>query len=461
MAGHDHTGDESPHKGRNLLIALALNVTLAVAEVVGSVVSGSLALLGDAVQNGSDALSILISYVAFRISRRQADRRFTFGYRRAVTVGAMINLTTLFVIALFLAYKPVDRLLAPQEVDATIMLVLGVIALAEDGLSAWILSGNRGLNVRSAFLHMFAGTLATVGVILGAVAIMYWGIRWIGPALTGVIALYLFVHAFLEIRKAIAVLMDTAPRGFDEGALVLEIMRKPGVEDIHRLHLWRPTEQRLALEPHVAVSLDGMQEATMLKRRLEERFGIGHATLELEFGAAVAHGCGLLREGNDGPVSGPARRAICPGGDAAEVPDADDPVRGLRGARRGRGRAGGRCRGRAGAGGGGLRGLPRHRAGGRDDRDADDAALGARRGPDLRGHREHGGRDRGGAGRLAVEQPSDHAGFRAGAGGDPRRGGLHPEPAPRGGLRVAPSRRRGEGSGPGPRSPAARRRRRR
>jgi cobalt-zinc-cadmium efflux system protein len=299
--GHAHGahegGDTSSSRGWRLLVALALNLGITVAEVVGGLVSGSLALLADAAHNLSDAGSVLVSYIAWRISRRETDRRRTFGYGRAETVGAVINLTTLFVIAAYLLYEAGHRIFSPAEVAGTTMLVVGVIALVEDVAAAWVLRKETGsLNVRSTYLHMIADALATVGVILGAIAIMIWGpgVWWIDPAITAAISVYIFVHAYREIRESIAVLMDSAPRGFDYDGLVAELTSTPEVEDVHHVHVWQPEEGRLALEAHVAMTETDFGRATeikeRLKARLRERFGVDHATLEVELSGRVRHG---------------------------------------------------------------------------------------------------------------------------------------------------------------------------
>ncbi|MFC4171553.1 cation diffusion facilitator family transporter [Microvirga sp. GCM10011540] len=300
--GHGSDKDRSQGRGRRLLIALALNLGITVAEVVGGVVSGSLALLADAAHNFSDAASVLVSYIAWRISRREADRRRTFGYARAETVGALINLTTLFVIGIYLVYEAANRLFNPVEVAGTTMLVVGVIALVEDLAAAWVLRKDTGsLNVKSTYLHMIADALATVGVIVGAIVIMVWGsgVSWIDPAITALIAVYIFVHASHEIREAIAVLMDSAPRDFDYDAVVADLKAMPAVEDIHHLHVWQPEEGKVALEAHVAVSEPDLGEVTdmteRMRRRLHERHGVDHATIQVELAGRVRHDTKLIR----------------------------------------------------------------------------------------------------------------------------------------------------------------------
>ncbi|WP_349371262.1 cation diffusion facilitator family transporter [Salinarimonas sp.] len=302
-AHHHHAGgaaaaaEDDPaaakRRGRRLLIALALNLGIVVAEVVGGAISGSLALLADAAHNLADAGAILVAYIAWRISRRKADPRRTFGYARAETVGAVINLTVLLVIGVFLGYEAVTRLFDPQPIQGEIMLIVGAIAMAEDVAAAWVLRKETGANVRSAFLHMIADALATLGVVLGALAVMIWGVTWVDPAITAAIAVYIFVHAGAEMRGAVAVLMDSAPQGFDYDALRRLLENEDGVAGVHHLHLWRLDEERVALEVHLALDHADLAAATRMKEglkgRLAERFGVAHATIEVECAAGVDH----------------------------------------------------------------------------------------------------------------------------------------------------------------------------
>lgn len=295
---HSHGGsaDRSPDRGRRLLIALALNLGITVAEVVGGVVSGSLALIADAAHNFSDAASVLVSYIAWRISRRAANERRTFGYARAETVGALINLTTLIIIGLYLLYEAGARLLEPTEVVPTAVIIVGVIAFVEDVAAAWVLRKDLGsLNVRSTFLHMIADALATVAVIISGVSIMVWGpdVYWIDPAVTGVIAIYVLIHGSREIREAITVLMDSAPKGFEHDRVVAKLRGLERVIDVHHLHVWQISEGKTALQVHLALDDMGFAEATELKERLKrelhDEFEIEHATIEMELAGRVDH----------------------------------------------------------------------------------------------------------------------------------------------------------------------------
>lgn len=301
---HAHGTAGSGHgKGRRLLIALALNLGITAAEVTGGLASGSLALLADAAHNFSDAASVLISYIAWRIAQRPATAERSYGYGRAETVGALVNLTTLIVIGLYLLYEAGSRLYAPQEVAGPMMLAVGIVALVEDLLAAWVLRKDLGsLNVKSTYLHMIADALATVGVIVAGGAIMIWGpgLAWIDPAVTALIALYIFWHGGHELRETISVLVDSAPKGFDFERLVRALRGAPGVVEVHHVHLWQREEQMLALTAHLALNSADLGAATdmkeQLKRDLRTGFEIEHATIEVELAGRVNHTHHIVQE---------------------------------------------------------------------------------------------------------------------------------------------------------------------
>lgn len=280
---HEH-GDAS---GTRILIALALNVGITVAQIIGGMLSGSLALLGDAAHNGSDAASLGIAYGAQRFSRRPADCRYTFGYERAKTIGALVNLTILYVIALYLGVQGVRRLIDPPEVEGLTVLIVGAIAFVEDLASVLVLwkSASGNMNVKAAAIHLIGDTAATLGVLLSGTLILWQGITWVDPAVTLAIAVYILIHATIEMRKVVGLLMERAPKDLDMSTLVKAAEGVDGILRLRHVHVWRLDEERTALEARVIV--EGklrVEEAEAIKERLRDvlhqRFGIDHATFE-------------------------------------------------------------------------------------------------------------------------------------------------------------------------------------
>lgn len=271
-----------------LLLSIGLNLLISVAEIVGGLVAGSLALLSDAVHNLNDTASLIVSYVARRLIRRQPNARKTFGYRRAEIVGAFINLVTLVVIAIFLVKEAIDRLLAPQPIDAPVMLTIATIGLLANLLTAVLLhqDARTSLNIRSAFLHIVSDAVSSVAVILGGIAILLWGTYWIDPVVTIGIALYIALLSLKLLRQTTHILMEGTPDNLDPRHIAADLQQVALVQDVHHVHIWQLDEQHLAFEAHVVIeeaALPRMEQIKQtLKRRLREHYGIDHVTLEFE-----------------------------------------------------------------------------------------------------------------------------------------------------------------------------------
>jgi cobalt-zinc-cadmium efflux system protein len=292
---HDHAHHHyvpPPHQEGSetrLIISIALNLLITIAEVVGGIISGSLALLSDAVHNFSDTASLGISLGARRIARRDPNRRKTFGYRRAELIGAFVNLVTLVLIAFFLMKKAVERFLDPQPIDGTVMLVVAVIGLAANLITAWLLHRDveGSLNIQSAFVHIVSDALSSVGVVLGGVLIMAYDVYLVDPILTFAIACYILYHSYAMLRRTIDILMEGAPPDLRLPDLMSAVESMDPVVDMHHVHVWQIDEQTTALEAHIAIEKSDLAQMESLKRAIKERlhndFGIGHSTLEFEF----------------------------------------------------------------------------------------------------------------------------------------------------------------------------------
>lgn len=288
---HDHSHLPSGSGGERdwrLVAAIAVNFLLTVAQVVGGLLSGSLALIADALHNLSDALSLVIAFAARRIARRPADDRMTFGYARAETVAALINYTTLIVIGLYLAYEAVGRFFAPEEIEGWTVVIIAGIALAVDLVTAgltWAMSKD-SQNIRAAFLHNLADAAGSVGVILAGVLILLFGWTVVDPIVTLMIAGYVLWMSLSEIGGVIRILMLGRPPELETETVIRAMEEVEGVSDVHHVHLWQIEEHLSALQAHVAVEDRKWAEADRIKQRLKvllaDRFGIAHATLELE-----------------------------------------------------------------------------------------------------------------------------------------------------------------------------------
>ncbi|GKY89703.1 MULTISPECIES: cation diffusion facilitator family transporter [Rhodobacterales] len=284
--GHAHI---DPNSGdRRVAIAIWANGLLTVAQVVGGIFSGSLALIADALHNFSDMASLVIAFAARKIARRPADERMTFGYGRVEIVAALINYTTLIVIGFYLIYEGGMRMIDPPEVMGWTVVILGGIALVVDTLTAMLTySMQKGsVNIRALFLHNLSDALASVAVIVGGTLIILYDMRWVDPAITIGIALYILYLSFTEIGGPIRTLMLGSPPGIDGNDVVRAIQCVDGVVDVHHVHLWQMQEHAAALDCHIVVERERMGEADKIKENvksvLHERFSIEHSTLEFE-----------------------------------------------------------------------------------------------------------------------------------------------------------------------------------
>ncbi len=282
---HEHLDVESLGD-RRLIIAIAFNMLLTVAQVIGGIVSGSLALIADALHNFSDAASLLIAWVARRIGRQPEDHFKTFGYKRAEVIAALINLVTLVLVGLYLIYEAIWRLFDPQVIEGWTVIIVASVALVIDVFTAILTytMSKRSMNIRAAFLHNVSDALASLGVIVAGTMILLYGWYWADTLLTLIIAGYVLYQAATLLPKTIHILMEGAPENISIEEVIKLIEHVKGVSNVHHVHLWQLDEHKNALEAHVVIDDFGQTEQIKraLKSELEATLSIVHSTLEFE-----------------------------------------------------------------------------------------------------------------------------------------------------------------------------------
>ena len=286
--GHSHHhGDPSQIGERRLWWAVSANILLTVAQVIGGILSGSLSLVADALHNFSDAASLLIALVAIRIGRKPPDQFKTFGYKRAETVAALINLTTLIIIGLYLCYEAIKRFITPEPVAGWTVVIVAGIALAVDVFTALLTyrQSKTSMNIKAAFLHNVTDAMASVGVIITGTLILLYGWVWTDAAMTLIISGYVLWQGFTQIPKVIHLLMEGAPDGLSLEDIRSSMEKVDGVNNVHHVHVWQLDEHRNALEAHVVLeeSIDMDTLKIRLKKLLHDQFEIEHSTLEFEY----------------------------------------------------------------------------------------------------------------------------------------------------------------------------------
>lgn len=298
--GHGHHHQVDPEAGdRRIFAAIAVNMGLTVAQIVGGIISGSLALIADALHNFSDAISLIIAFAARKIARRPRDAEMTFGYGRVEVVAALINYTTLIVIGLYLLFEAAMRFADPQPVEGWLIVIIAGIALVVDAVTAALTyaMSKSSVNIRAAFLHNVADALGSVAVIFAGTLILLYDWRLIDPLVTVLIAGYILWQSFREIGPVIRILMLGSPPEIETDAVLETVRGIDGVTGVHHAHFWQMDEHRAALDAHIVIAEGRWTDADAIKDRiktaLSDRFNIEHTTLELE---CARHACDDLSD---------------------------------------------------------------------------------------------------------------------------------------------------------------------
>lgn len=277
-------------KGKNLVYSILLNILITVAQLVGGIISGSLALISDALHNFSDVLSLGFSLFAHKLSRKKASINQTFGYKRAELIAAFVNAITLVVVALILTYGAIERLFNQHPIQSGLVIWLAILGIAVNGFSVLLLQkdAKHNINMKSAYLHLLTDMMASVAVLIGGLMMKFYGWYWVDSVMTILIAVYLIVVGVDLIKKATKMLMLFTPEFIDIKEIVREVHKVPGVNKLHHIHVWHLNDEELHLEAHLDCSDDiKMSEFNELLDAVEivlfEKFHINHINIQPEF----------------------------------------------------------------------------------------------------------------------------------------------------------------------------------
>jgi cobalt-zinc-cadmium efflux system protein len=281
----------SKKESRNLLITVWLNFTIAFAQLVGGFFSNSLALISDALHNLSDATAMLITYVTLKVSKKAANKKHTFGYKRIQILAALFNAITLIGICVFLMVEAYERFMQPEDVKTTPMLIVAVIGLVANLISVLLLKrfSASNINVKAAYLHLIGDTLSSVAVIAGGLLMMWKGWYWVDPLITVLISLYIIKETWHVLAETYQILMQSVPPGIALDKLRSAIMELDQIKNVHHIHVWSLTDQQIHFEAHLELCEDmkvseSQQLYHQVAHKLEEEFGIHHVTLQPEIG---------------------------------------------------------------------------------------------------------------------------------------------------------------------------------
>src|SRR5574343_225922 len=270
-------------KAENLVYSILLNLLITVAQIVGGIISGSLALISDALHNFSDVLSLVFSLVAHKLSRRKASIDQTFGLKRAELIEAFVNAATLIIVAFILIYGAVERFFHPHEIKSNLVIWLAVLGIAVNCLSVILLKkdADHNLNMKSAYLHLLTDMMASVAVLVGGLLMKFYGWFWVDSVMTILIAIYLIVVGIDLLKSSTKMLMLFTPEEIDIKEIVREVHKIAGVGKLHHIHVWHVNEEELHFvvnlgSPEYILMTDLKELRSLLELCLFEKFGINH-----------------------------------------------------------------------------------------------------------------------------------------------------------------------------------------
>jgi len=279
-------------KDRNLLISILLNSLITIAQIIGGFLSGSLALLSDALHNLTDVSSLIISYIASVLSKKKATKTRTFGYKRAEIIAAFINASSLIVIAIYLVFEAINRFFKPQKIEAELVIWLSILGIVFNGLSVLLLKKDsvNNINIRSAYIHLLTDMLASIAVLIGGILMKFYQVFWVDAALTVAIAIYLIIVGISLLKESFNILMLFTPKEIRIEDVVQEVIKEEKINNIHHIHIWQLNESEIHLEAHIDFNDDlKFSEFNKILKRLEsilfEKFKINHFNIQPEYGA--------------------------------------------------------------------------------------------------------------------------------------------------------------------------------
>ncbi|MFK5957510.1 MAG: cation diffusion facilitator family transporter [Lutibacter sp.] len=289
MSHRNHS--HSTLTGKKLLFSIILNLIITLAQLIGGFISGSLALISDAVHNFSDVISLIISYVANILARKKKQTpQHTFGYKRAEIIAAFINASSLVVIAVVLGIEAFKRFNSPQEINSNLVIWLAVLGIAVNGFSVLLLKkdANHNLNMKAAYLHLLTDMLTSVAVLIGGLLMKYYQIYWVDALLTLLISVYLIYISWSILVSSLKILMLFAPEHIKISAVENEIIKIKEVRNIHHVHIWQLNDHDCHFEAHIEfrknVQLSDFDlVCEKIENILAENFHIFHSTLQPEF----------------------------------------------------------------------------------------------------------------------------------------------------------------------------------
>ncbi len=285
----DHHHHQTNVSGKNLVLSIFLNVGITAAQIIGGILSGSMALLSDAAHNFSDVLALIFSYIANRLGGRDRTLKETFGYKRAGIFAAFINAATLMIIATVLVQEAIERLMNPRPIEGNIVIYLAALGILFNGVSALLIrkEAKADINMRSAYLHLFTDMLTSIAVFIGGFAITYLGWYWVDGVLTIAISLFLIYSSWEIFYESVRIFMQFTPSQINIEDIAAEITQIQGVKNIHHVHAWKLDDHEMMFEAHLDLKEDfTISHFELILANVEtilQRYDIHHFNIQPEW----------------------------------------------------------------------------------------------------------------------------------------------------------------------------------
>ena len=285
---HSHVGDLANQTTKRLALSLSLTAIFVFIEVAAGVLSNSLALLTDAAHNFTDVIALGLSWYALKIATKPANAGKTFGYHRVGILVALVNSTTLILIAFGIFYEAYHRFITTPEVNAPILVGVGIIAVIINVVTAWLVhkGSESDLNLRSAFLHLMGDVMSTLGAVIAGVIIYFTQWNWLDPLVSVLIGVFILWNAWSILRQSIHILLESTPENIDMKEMVEKLHTVDGVRSVHDLHVWSINENLRMLSAHVVTDDISISDGILIQNGINELlthgYNIQHATLQLE-----------------------------------------------------------------------------------------------------------------------------------------------------------------------------------
>jgi cobalt-zinc-cadmium efflux system protein len=291
---HRHSDIGKIKLGNAFKIGITINIIFIVAEILSGIASNSMALISDAGHNLSDVLALAFSWIAVSLSQRKPTLKFTYGFRRSTILIALVNTILLLVAVVFIVYETIERIKNPVHINAGSVMFIASIGIAVNGFTAWLfMKGKQNdLNIRSAFLHFVGDALVSFGVVVAGIIMYYTGIQWVDSVVSFAIISVILYSAYHLLIESVSLALDAVPENIEIEEVRDLLQKLPEVSGVHDLHIWALGTSDAALTVHLTtLKQTDISFITMIQSRLNEKFGIDHATIQVEFGGSAE--CGI------------------------------------------------------------------------------------------------------------------------------------------------------------------------